>query len=388
MLPALLILFSAGIGLWLFRSRVALETLYGVPSVPLLNPSPAEPSSVTVVIPARNEEKNLPQCLRSLEVQLDSQTQCLVINDRSTDATEMILQRAGFSEIAGKPNLSFKRYVHVRQNPPEGWTGKNHALTCAVPYLSGGWLLFTDADTLHQSSGIRSAIVHAEKNGLDLLTLTPRCLTGSFIERLVQPTAMAMMGLWFPLTRVNDPQKPDHFANGQYLLIRRDLYETLGTHAAVAHEFLEDFALMKKAKQTGARTACHWGQEIYGTRMYHNLRELWRGWRRIYRHALDCSVPLILVRLAGLLTASVLPAIGLAWLFVHAAPENPLWKPAVFLGSLCMILITGVTVKTYRTLQTPWAYAFLHPVAALIVAGILVDALRISLLNLKTRWRE
>lgn len=388
MSTAVLFLFLISIGLWVRRSVLALRTISKVPRVELHSEAqPGRSPSLTLVIPARNEEKNLPGCLQSL-LNDPSQVRCLVINDRSTDATEAILLKAGFKEIHPEEQgeIPARAYLNIRTPLPAGWTGKNRALAAAAPYLTTDWILFTDADTEHVRGGPEAAVQHALAHELEFLTLTPRCLTGSWIERLVQPTAMGLMGLWFPLLRVNDPGQPDHFANGQYLLIRRRLYEKIGGHASVSHEFLEDFALMKKAKELRAPAACHMGQAIYGTRMYHHWRELWRGWRRIYRHGFNGSAGLILWRLTGLLTGSVFPAAALIWLIFFAA-ESTVTKTAFLAGAAWYALVLATAFKTYKMLGAPCRYAPLHPLAALIIAGILLDAVRISLLNLKTRWR-
>ncbi len=382
----LFVLFSAAVFLWIRRIGRALETVRKVPYVSIIPKDPSAHANLTIVIPARNEEKNLPHCLRSLETQLDENTSCLVINDRSTDQTEAILKKWGYTEIQALPLLK-KSYINLHKPPPSGWTGKNNALHAAYGYLQTDWLLFTDADTFHARSGVHSALAHAVKNQLALLTLTPSCLTVSFAERLIQPSAMAMMGLWFPLNRVNQANHPDHFANGQFLMIRKELYQQLGGHAGVSDCFLEDFALMKKAKKAGAKTACNLGQEIYGTRMYQTAKEIWRGWRRIYLHASECSSKRLLKHFAELCIASILPNAGILILIFVPLPQSNLETLTRILAGLWVVTAAVTAVGTYQTLRAPRRYALLHPLAAIIVAGILLDAVRVSFLHLETKWR-
>jgi len=221
-----------------------------------------------------------------------------------------------------------------------------------------------------------------------LLTLTPKCLTASPIERLIQPTAMGLMGLWYPLNRTNEPEHSDHFANGQFLLIRTDLYRHLGGHASVHDCFLEDFALMKKSKQLKAKVLCARGQELYGTRMYRSLTQLWRGWRRIYLHGSQQRPITLLKQAVELLITSVLPAAGILVLAFWGTTEKPaLYAVDWGLAILWLGLTFATAISIYQTLQGPRRYALLHPLAALIIVGILCDAVRCTLFKQKTQWR-
>lgn len=383
---SLLVLLTASILLWILRIMRACDTLMNVPRLSITPKGLGELPTLTIVIPARNEEKNLPACLKSIESQLNERINCLVINDRSTDQTESFLKAEGYIEIHTPP-LSRKNYLNLDRPPQPGWTGKNNALHAGITYLSSDWLLFTDADTLHIADGIQSALAYALKNQLSFLTLTPRCLTASLSEYLIQPSAMAMMGLWYPLSKVNQPKSSEHFANGQFLMITRKLYQELGGHAAVADCFLEDFALMKKAKNVGAKAGCFQGQEIYGTRMYQSLKQIWQGWRRIYLHAAGSSSLILLRHFAELCIASLLP--NAAILILIFAPHETGFLPliTVYLAGLWVFIAAATALATYQTLGAPRRYALLHPLAAILVAGILLDAVRVSFLHLETKWR-
>ncbi len=388
MLHAMMLLLSATAFLWLRRIHVALKTLREVPAVEPVH-EPASAVKVSVLIPARNEEKNLTACLPSLLRQTGISCETIVANDRSTDGTEEVLKKAGFIPRDSSPcGLRMTNtYVNIRSPGPASWTGKNYALTQIAPLASGDWLLFTDADTMHEPTSILSAVRHAEKHNLDFLSLLPRCIAGSMLEKIVQPMAMGLMGLWFPLDRVNDPKDPLYFANGQFLLIRKTLYERLGGHTAVAEEFLEDFALMRKAKACGASAACHFGQSIYGTRMYQGWSEIRRGWRRIYRHAARDTAPVLFAWLAGVFAGSVFPVLSLGWLAANRigffGPGLTAWA----LAFLNLLLMWGTALKTHRMLRAPSAHAFFQPLAALVLCGVLADACRLALFKQSTRWR-
>ena len=356
------------LGVWTFRTLRLLITLRKTPRIVpqkgtgFSGETQSLSPFVSVLIPAKNEENNIRACVESLQNQKDAAFEIIVINDNSSDQTESILKSMG------------QTYVNCPL-PPEGWTGKNHALHYGVAQAKGEWLLFTDADTRHEPHGLSASLAHAQKNGLELLTLLPSCLTGSFIENLVQPLAMAFLGLWFPLEKVNDPKSPLYFANGQYLLMKRSLYQKTGGHKAVAGEFLEDFALMQKTKQLGAKAQCGFGQSVYGTRMYDSFDTIWRGWRRIYLHAFQRK-PLTLVRKAlVVLVFSVLPFALYA--FSHGG----------HFSTLVIAVLVVICWRAYTVVRAKGAYALFHPLAALIIFLILTDAARMAFLKEKTFWR-
>jgi chlorobactene glucosyltransferase len=363
---------------WLYRSGRALSELKQAPALKLKLPV-SRTGKVSVLIPAKNEEKNIADCVRPFLSQLHEGDEILVINNYSEDKTELILQELGADEIrpdGSARNLKF-RYLNTPKTP-EGWTGKNFALHLGAQCASGDWLLFTDADTRHEPESVDATLAFAEARQLDLLTLLPRCITGSFWEDVIQPCAMGYMGLWFPIRKINDPASEVHFGNGQYLLIRADHYRKIDGHAAVKHAFLEDFALMKKTKETGARGMCAFGMEIYGTRMYDSFDSLWRGWRRIFLHAFEQKPWPILRCALSVFFFSLFPALTLL-----ALPHGL----SLLLCLLILAIVFATAAKTHAIVKAKKRYALLHPLAALIFTGVLLDAFRMAIFKHPTHWR-
>lgn len=363
---------------WAYRARLALRTL---PKVPSLKPPPAPGAAalskkVSVLIPAKNEEKNIRECVERFLAQDHPGLEIIIANDNSTDQTGEILK-------------SFGDRIKTIQVPPTpaGWTGKNYALHTAVSSATGQWFLFTDADTRHEPSSVSASLKHTNDYDLKFLTLLPRCLAASLAEKIIQPTAMGYTGLWFPPDEINDPHSPATFGNGQYLFIERKHYEKLGGHSAVRGEFLEDFALMRKSKEAGARSQVAFGVQIYGTRMYDSLTAIWRGWRRIYLHAFRQQPWVLVKKVLSVFFYSVIPFAGFVPVAVSYA-RNPEANGLVFgFHSALLLFILATAWKTYSLVKANRLYAFLHPVAALVIGMILMDAAWMAFAKQETKWR-
>lgn len=379
---------------WISRARRALKTLRHLPVVPApLTPPVRSSAPVSVIIPAKNEENNIADCLRPFLLQNYLPYEIIVANDNSSDSTENILIRLGAVKVRTQEEITALKlkghrlfYLNVPPTPG-GWTGKNYALHTAQRLASGNWLLFTDADTRHEPWSIQQSVAYSENAGIHFLTLLPRCLAESWVEKIIQPTAMILMGLWFPIQQINDPASRIYFANGQYLLLARSLYDRIGGHQSVSGEFLEDFALMKKTKEMGGFFQCALGAEIYGTRMYNSFVSLWRGWRRIYLHSFEKNSSILLLRTFQTVFFSLTPLmLFIIAIFNAASPASVTPLPDLLL-LLPFFFLWAVCAGAYRFIRSPKRFALFHPLAGLIMGGILLDAARMAILNKETRWR-
>lgn len=364
---------------WLFRSHRAFEALRENPVVQTSLP-PSTAPRVSVLLPVKNEEENLPACLHTLLNQDYPAKEIIVINDNSIDRTAELLSE--FTRL-------YPGIVQAVNAPsqPTGWTGKNWALAHGTPFARGGWLLFTDADTRHDPRSISSAVSHAEGKDLDLLTLSPRCLVSTFWEKILQPSAMSFIGLWFPFHKVNQSSSKLVFGNGQYLLIKRSAYDAIGGHEKVKGAFLEDFALVKEAKAAGLRIECAIGTAIYGTRMYRSFLGIWEGWRRIFYHAFEKNPLRLLTKAVTVFSFSLLPFFLFPFL-TQLALENPRHYGKIWgAGFPILTLILLTAWKTHTVLRAPRRYAFLHPLAGFVLTGIFLDAFWAVLRRRELRWR-
>jgi glycosyltransferase involved in cell wall biosynthesis len=223
---------------------------------------------VSVIIPARNEEVCLGACLESLVAQTGVPFEIIVVDDHSTDRTR---------EIA----TSFPNVQVIEAGPlPSGWTGKNNAVTTGARQARGQWFLFTDADTVHSPGSIARALAEAEQNAAELLSYSPEQIAVGFWEMATLPVVFAELARQYPPSKVSDPLSAIAAANGQFILVRRDTYETVGGHAGIAGDILEDVALARAVKNSGRKIRFRYAADAVRTRMYRNYGQLRDGWTK------------------------------------------------------------------------------------------------------------
>ena len=227
--------------------------------------------TVSVIVPARNEEQNIGDCVRSLLAQ-GREVEIIVADDGSQDRTAEVVRQLA----AHAPQLALVEVPPL----PEGWIGKNHALEAGVKQSRGEWLLFTDADTRHAPVKLPAVVERAERERLDLISFSPRQEVHSWWEKAVIPQVYRALAKLYPYERVNDPADSLAAANGQYILIRKEVYLALGGHRAIRDALLEDVELARRAKQAGYRIWFGSGEGVVSTRMYSRFHEMWEGWTK------------------------------------------------------------------------------------------------------------
>jgi glycosyltransferase involved in cell wall biosynthesis len=228
----------------------------------------AHSPAVSVIIPARNEEACLGDCLQSLVSQAGVPFEIIVIDDHSTDRTRASAQ-------------SFPQVRVIDAGPlPQGWTGKNNAVATGARQSRGEWLLFTDADTVHLPGSLARALAEARDNHAELLSYSPEQIAVTFWEMATLPVVFAELARQYPPSIVSDPASPIAAANGQFILLRRETYNAVGGHAALAAEVLEDVALARAVKRSGRKIRFRYAPDAVRTRMYRNYRQLREGWTK------------------------------------------------------------------------------------------------------------
>ena len=226
---------------------------------------------VSVIIPARNEEANIARAVRSVAAQQDA-GEIVVVDDQSQDRTAENLKSLK-TEI---PKLHTLRLDSL----PEGWLGKSHAVAAGAHQANGEWFLFTDADTEHMPGSLATLLDIAEKRRADLLSVSPGQETRAWWEKAVIPLVYLKLASLYRFDEVSDPNSPAAAANGQYVLIRRSMYERIGGHEAVRAEILEDLELARRVKSAGGRLVFLPGARWVRTRMYRTFSAMWSGWTK------------------------------------------------------------------------------------------------------------
>src|SRR6202795_2099848 len=223
---------------------------------------------ISIIVPARNEEASLGDCLVSLAAQTGVAFEIIVVDDGSTDRTREIAQ-------------SFAKVRVISPEPlPDGWTGKNNAVVAGAKEARAPWLLFTDADTVHRPGSLARALDEAKTEGADLLSYSPEQVAVTFAERAVMPVIFAELAAKYPPQKVRGQNSEIVAANGQYLLVRRAAYDAVDGHAAVATEILEDVALARSFRNAGKCVYFRYGGDAVRARMYRNWPQIRDGWTK------------------------------------------------------------------------------------------------------------
>src|SRR6516225_9205312 len=319
---------------------------------------------VSSIVPARNEQEVIRACVESLARQ-EAILEILVVNDQSTDRTKEIVDGLA----ARLPKV---RLLEI-MNLPAGWVGKNNAAWMGARESTGEWLLFTDADAVHERDSAVKALEIAERTGSVLVSFSPEQVLETCYEKSLVPYVYRRLSARFTYAEVNDPQKAIAAANGQFFLIRQDAYAGVGGHSSVAGEVLEDVALAKRVKSAGYRIWFGSGRGVVRVRMYRSFRSLWQGWKKnlfMLMGGTEAAIASEFVRAVLPLAVTVTAGV-LAWEFVGSGTialavsvvggaamvvadslglrRNPFPPGLIFYGIPGRVLFAGVLWASFRS---------------------------------------
>jgi glycosyltransferase involved in cell wall biosynthesis len=303
-------------------TQVAAPERWGWAGTVFDQPEPEQLIELTVVVPARNEEDCLGACLQSLASQseeifeLGKDWELFVVDDHSTDRTAEIAR--GF---AGVTVLEAARLE-------QGWTGKANAVWTAARKARGRWLLFTDADTIHEPGNLRRAIHEARRHNVGMLSYSARQIVAGLAQRSLMPLVFSELTLAYPWAAVSDPNQRIAAANGQFLMVEREAYRRIGGHAAVADKVLEDveLAVLLKRRKVGLRL--RYAGDAVAARMYRSTAAMIEGWTKNLALAFNNALALAAWRALDILLLAGLPVLAFELWNARLAPHSLQWLGA------------------------------------------------------------
>lgn len=329
---------------------------------------------VSILVPARNEEQVIEACVRSLIAQTYEPFEVLVLNDHSTDATSMLVQKI-IAELP--PGQQGRLRLLQGETLPVGWVGKNFACRQLAQQAQGSYLLFTDADTQHAPDMLTAVITGMQAYNVSLLTAQPEHVLGSLGECLIVPLLNFTIFTLLPVALI--PRRPEPSlatGNGQLFCFERAAYSAIGGHERVKGSILEDVLLARATKAAGYRMIFVDALQLVRCRMYHSFADVWSGFSKNLFAFYNYSLPFALVALILNLLLFVVPLLLLLLSpFVHLS--NMLFLAALgayLLVVLMRLLLTVRFVRTRRVLML--VLSFLHPLAILLECLIVLNSIR------------
>jgi len=327
---------------------------------------------VSVIVPARNEQGDIEQCLRSLFALDYDNYEVIAVDDRSDDATGDIMDR-----VAAEPKAHASlKVIHIGQLP-EGWMGKVHAMWTAAEQASGDWLLFTDADVLFKPESLRRAMAYAEAERADHLVLLPRFIMTRPGERMMIAFFQMLFVFGHRPWKVADPKSKDHMGVGAFNLVRRSVYEAVGGYQPLRLEVLDDMKLGKIIKNAGYAQRNVFGGDLISLRWAKGAIGVVRNLTKNSFAILSFQWPRVLLSCFVLAFLNLGPFLGI-WL-AHGWARVPF---AIALASMFGVYV-GMSWKS----DVPAYYLVLHPVSTLLFVYIMLSSMLLALTRGGVVWR-
>lgn len=360
-------------------SRI-VDAALGMPSVkdvsrPEWDRNPVTPSGnprVSIIVPARNEEETIEQGLNSLLLLDYDNYEVIAVDDRSTDRTGEIMEKIA----QNFPSSAGLKVVHHDELPP-GWLGKTHAMWTAANHANGDWLLFTDADVIFKPDSLRRALAYAEAEAADHVVLFPRMIMKRPGEYMMIAFFQTMFMFGHRPWKVADPSTDDHMGVGAFNLVRRRVYDAVGTYHALRMEVLDDMKLGKVVKKSGFAQRNVFGGDLISIRWAHGAMGIVNNLTKNFFAVLSFQSWRAVSSAIALAFLNFGPFVGI-WL-AHGWARLPY---AVALGSLCIIYV-GMS----RRSSVPPYYVLLHPVSTTLFIYTLLRSMILTLSNDGIEWR-
>jgi glycosyltransferase involved in cell wall biosynthesis len=339
------------------------------------SPNPASPNDepgVSIIVPARNEEESIRETLLQLLALDYSNYEIIAVNDRSTDNTGPIMD-----EVAARSRArGLLKVIHIPELPP-GWLGKTHAMWTAGQQATGDWLLFTDADVLFKPDSVRRAVSYAEAERADHVVLFPRMIMKRPSEKMMIAFFQALFVFGHRPWKVADPKARDHMGVGAFNMVRRSVYDAVGTYFALRMEVLDDMKLGKVIKNAGFAQRNVFGEDLISLHWAKGAFGIVNNLTKNFFAVLSFQWPRTVASIIGLGFLNLGPFLGV--LLSHGWARVPY---AIALVSLFLIYY-GMSARS----AVPAYYFFLHPVSTSLFMYTLMRSMFHTLKNDGIVWR-
>ena len=364
---------------WIVLIKSMLRTFNESPFLDKFEKKECSKPKVSIILPARNEEKFIEKCLNSLLNQDYDNYEIIAINDSSKDSTGNIIK---------KYSKKFPKVISVDAKPkPDGWIGKNWACIEGYKKASGDLLLFTDADTTHTGSVISLAVSHLLSLELDALTVIPRMLCLDKITKITLPMISTFLHTRFSALRVNDASKGTGYFFGSFFIIKKSTYDSVGTHEGVKGELVEDGALGKKVKESDFKMRMVRGEHLLDAVWARDINTLWNALKRLMISLTLQNTKIAVASFFGVLFLLFMafPILGYSIIFFNSTDSFLMLFVISCIASI-LVYIGGMLDAT-KGLDLKIKYSLFAPVGSFIVVSGFLAGLIQAKSKTAVSWR-
>ena len=348
----------------LLRGNRSVQALRDVPPFPGNNPA-----RVSIIVPARNEQRNIRAALQSLLGLEYPDYELIVVDDRSEDSTGRILDEMA----ASSPRL---KVIHI-DRLPHGWLGKNHALWVGSRVASGELFLFTDADIVMEPTLLTRAVAFLEGNRLDHLAATPSMRMPTLFLSMFGASFIIFFSLFTRPWKARDPKSPCHIGIGAFNLLRREVYYKVGGHETIRLRPDDDIKLGKIVKKGGFRQDVAYAPEFMAVEWYSSVAEVIKGLEKNAFSGADYNIPLVLAGSLFHIVCSIWPFLAL--FVVHGAVQ------IMYIAVIGLIVISFADSARFHRARA-W-HVIGYPLTTALFVFILLRTMLLNLVQGGIYWR-
>jgi glycosyltransferase involved in cell wall biosynthesis len=342
--------------------------------------TPNEQPRISIIVPARNEEKDIRETLSQMLALEYSNYEIIAVNDRSTDHTGKIMDEVASGQQPALGDKSARttrlKVIHISELP-SGWLGKTHAMWTAAKEATSAWLLFTDADVLFRPDSLRRAIAYAEAERADHVVLFPRMIMKQPSERMMIAFFQALFVFGHRPWKVADPKARDHMGVGAFNMVRRTVYDAVGTYSALRMEVVDDMKLGKVIKNAGFAQRNVFGEDLISLHWAKGAFGIVNNLTKNFFAVLSFQWPRTVITIFGLGILNLGPFFG--------AALAPGWARIPYF--IALVSMFGIYYGMSKMSSIPAYYFVLHPVSTSLFMYTLMRSMFYTLWNDGIVWR-